>query len=121
MLPYFNQFLYLNGNIPFSCSLGYSDVLDCSDYFTALVNTYPSNLRQKYPPVINLKALWKPYAIIHASFLIYRSSLQWLAFIEAIPESPFQILQLLLQNLRRALLQKTVLLGSFPFPPGPSP
>ena len=78
------------------------------------MKTYPANLRHKDPAIINLKALGEANAIIQASLLKYRSSLQRLAFIEAILECPFQIFQLLLQNLRRALLQKAVLFGSLP-------
>ena len=99
MLPYFNHLLHLDGSKPLSTSACDGDVLDFAGYFTALVKSYPANLWQEDPAVLNLKALRKPYAIIQASLLEHRSSLQRLAFIKAIPESPIHILQLLLQYL----------------------
>jgi len=96
MLPYFNHLLHLDGSKPLSAPVCDGDVLDFSSYFTALVKTYPANLWQEDPAVINLKALRKPYAIIQASLLEHWDTLQRLAFIKAISESPFQILQLLL-------------------------
>ena len=96
MLPYLNYLLHLDRSKPLSAPVCDGDVLDCDGYFTALVKAYPANLWQENPAVINLKALRKPYAIIQASLLEHWDTLQRLAFIKAIPESPFQILQFLL-------------------------
>ena len=81
---------------------------------TALVKAHPSNLWQEDPAVINLKSLRKPYAISRSSLLEHWHVLHGLVFIKAIHKGSVQILQLLLQYLRGALLQKTILFRSFP-------
>ena len=72
------------------------NILDFTSYFTALEKAYPANLWQKDPAVIDFKTLRETNAVSQSFLLKHRGSLQSLAFIKAIPEGPFQILQLLL-------------------------
>ena len=99
MFTDFYQLLNLDRCVPMSALVGNGNILYGAGNRTTLVKAYPAYLGKEEPAVINLKSLWETYALIQPSLFKHWKALHGLVFIKAIPESPFQILQLLLQYL----------------------